>query len=220
MNKYEEPTCPCGHRNHIYVRNRNELVRHRLGQIVCQEEWENGECGCLCAYEVTIMHDSTWLHDINATIARWYEQSRARAQRYQARRFWNTFCYVGRLVRDHDGPRTIAGVPIAVSSVDAFLNELAEVDPGGVPAIAAARRSAIATRAPGEVALAEDVIDMALASAALPYDCEARKDARAWLQDGSRLYSARVCFEALGIDYDAAMEALAKKWAKEDASNG
>jgi hypothetical protein len=77
---------------------------------------------------------------------------------------------------------------------------------------------AITTLLPGEMAFALDFVEMALAAADLAYDCEERRDARAWLQDRFPLYSARVCFEAIGadkgieIDYEHVRAALTKRW--------
>lgn len=64
----------------------------------------------------------------------------------------------------------------------------------------------------GEVHLAATLIHDALLDAELPEDCEDRQDARLWLLDHGRLLSAQFCFEAIGIEYDAAMTKLMKRW--------
>lgn len=43
-------------------------------------------------------------------------------------------------------------------------------------------------------------------------DSKIRRAARNWLQADQALYSARVCCEALGIDYDAAIGRLKRRW--------
>jgi hypothetical protein len=69
----------------------------------------------------------------------------------------------------------------------------------------------------GEQLMARKMIRSALADAARPGEgmkvTRQREDARAWLMDAAALLSARVCFEALGIDYDGAKVALEKAWA-------
>lgn len=68
----------------------------------------------------------------------------------------------------------------------------------------------------GEQKLVRQLLEDALRDAALP-PSEMRDGARDWLRDdGERLnglyYMARDCFEALYIDYDAAMKALEIQW--------
>ena len=99
--------------------------------------------------------------------------------------------------------------PSGIATVDAFIASLPDS-----PEVV--RRASIETLAPGEVALAIDVIEMALEHAKSTVDTETRREARAWLLNhGSPLYSARVCFEALGGDYEAICEELVKQWASQ-----
>ena len=111
---------------------------------------------------------------------------------------------------------------MAVRSVDAFVASLvtegdtSEVQP--LVPTAEARRSAIATLIPGEIEMAAEFISLAWDAAHGPVDCEERRDARAWLQDHSRLYSARLCFETLGKDYDAVQKLLLKRWLRLDGN--
>lgn len=63
----------------------------------------------------------------------------------------------------------------------------------------------------GERKLARQLVEDAMREAnGLPSNT--RDDARAWLRDELRMMSARTCFEAIGIDYDAAMAKLEEKW--------
>jgi hypothetical protein len=82
-------------------------------------------------------------------------------------------------------------------------------DPTDGDALRPRRRSA----PPGERRLALELLLGALREAQLPTDCRTRRNARAWLQDASRLMSAAVCFEEFGVDYDAAIDQLKKQWA-------
>lgn len=111
--------------------------------------------------------------------------------------------------------RTMAGVPAAVKTVDAFLRETMG-DPGG---ILRAQEIKTAPLEP-EQKLAARVIHEALDDAECICDCEPRKEARAWLMDHGMLYSAKCCFEALGIEYGAAIEALKKRWTKTPTTDG
>lgn len=104
--------------------------------------------------------------------------------------------------------------PAAIGTLDAFVDSLSGIDPGGP---GAQRRTSIATLLPGEVAMAMDFIETALAEASETRNTQRRRDARAWLQDRFPMYSARLCFEALGGDYDAIRSELVQKWAKEQA---
>lgn len=99
------------------------------------------------------------------------------------------------------------GVPFASKSIDAFVEDLI----GNVPH-SETNPKAIATVLPGEVKMATEFIRLALTTADMPFDCEERRDARAWLQDQSRLYSARLCFEALGKDFDVVRKLLVQRW--------
>lgn len=78
------------------------------------------------------------------------------------------------------------------------------------------RRQSVATLIPGEAALALDIVRAALEVACAPAETkqerQERDDARAWLRDGSRLYSARLCIEVLGVDYDALLARLTRAW--------
>ena len=115
--------------------------------------------------------------------------------------------------------RTMAGVPSAVKTVDSFIRDLGGNGEGLQPLMPAAesRRSALAVRCPGEIALAAEFLQMAIEEADSPYDTEDRQNARAWLLDHSAIYSARLCLEAMGADFDAVCDALKKRWAKVDA---
>ena len=66
----------------------------------------------------------------------------------------------------------------------------------------------------GERKLAKTLLEDAMHEAALP-PCSMRDDARAWLRD--TFISAKDCFGALDINYDAAMQALEKRWTALDA---
>lgn len=153
-------------------------------------------------------------HDIYATPAdrpRWYNKAVIHAQA--------AYGLLPRYAVENGRPgatKTMAAVPSAVTTVDAFLGGLTtENDPGGL-APEQTRRNAIAVLLPGECRLAADIIDMALEASSLPGDCEERQGARAWLQDHSdRGYSARVCFESLGYDYDEVRKLLLKRWLQE-----
>lgn len=107
----------------------------------------------------------------------------------------------------------------AVTVVDKYVDGLICTEPLQLLPGQDERRSAIAAVLPGEVELAAEFIDLAWTAAHLPVDCEERRDARAWLQDHSRLYSARLCFEALGKDYDLVRRLLVKRWVVLDATN-
>lgn len=119
--------------------------------------------------------------------------------------------------------KNLPGAPLAVTSVDAFLREVAESDVAGITSAQRDGRTALAGMVPGELAMAADFVELALTAASLPDDCEERRDARAWLQDHSAIYSARICFEALAkawlgapVDYDSIRVALMKKWHEHD----
>ncbi len=66
----------------------------------------------------------------------------------------------------------------------------------------------------GERRLAQTLIEDALREAAMP-PSQMRDDARSWLRDLG--ISAKSCFEALDIDYDAAMGRLEALWVAWDA---
>jgi len=108
----------------------------------------------------------------------------------------------------------------AVRAVDTFVADLIgeSTEPNQVLPGQEGQQSALAAVVPGELRLAAEVITLAWETAHLPFDCEDRRDARAWLQDASKLYSARVCFEALGKDYDVVRVLLAKRWLKVDGA--
>ncbi len=102
--------------------------------------------------------------------------------------------------------------------VDKLVEELigAQMEPLQVVPGQEGRRSAISALVPGEIEMAAEFISLAWKTAHLPVDCEERRDARAWLQDHSRLYSARLCFEVLGKDYDLVRRLLVRQWLKMD----
>lgn len=93
----------------------------------------------------------------------------------------------------------------SIESVDAVLDRLGGAEMG-------AMRCEPRKLKTGEHKLAAKVLQLALEDAERPNECATRRDARAWLRDSAAIYSARVCFEALGIDYDAAIEKLRNQW--------
>src|SRR5205823_6297242 len=96
---------------------------------------------------------------------------------------------------------------MAVSALNALLNELGGNDPTDcVPPSPPAS-------AHGERRLMLALVSDALKDAERKCECKTRKrcrrcEAQAWLNDASALFSARVCFEANGIDYDRARTVL------------
>jgi hypothetical protein len=98
----------------------------------------------------------------------------------------------------------------AVSSVDAVLEKL------GGGEMSAMRQEPRKLKS-GEHKLALEMLELALKDAVTPPSTKKkalnREEARAWLRDDAAIFSARVCFEALGIDYDAAIQKLEQQWA-------
>lgn len=95
----------------------------------------------------------------------------------------------------------------AIPSIDALLEKL-----GGGVDNAVNMRGVPQRRNAGARGLAVRVIMSAMEDAQLPEDCALRRDARAWLRNASEVYSARVCFEGVDIDYDAAIAKLNAQW--------
>lgn len=103
----------------------------------------------------------------------------------------------------------------AFSSIDAFMESMSGVDPAGP---AARRRASIADLYPGEATMAFEIVALALELAAGPEDDRHRRDARGWLLGRFEcIYSARVCIEALGGDFDVVRKRLIEQWAMQDA---
>lgn len=74
------------------------------------------------------------------------------------------------------------------------------------------RRTGVSSLCPGECALALDIVEMAIKASCAKWDSADRRGARAWLLNATPIYPARLCFESLGIDYDAARDVLVKRW--------
>src|SRR5712692_7424493 len=107
-------------------------------------------------------------------------------------------------------PSTFGAVsPVSIGTLDMDLLRMVGEDPTDRPQ---AGRRALSP----EQHLALDMIRAALkdANRRTSKDTTTRDDARAWLCDAAALLSARVCFESLGFDYDAVVEALRRQWSK------
>ena len=85
-----------------------------------------------------------------------------------------------------------------------------------MPQIPAANAAPVVPLLDGERHLMAELIDQALTEAAFA-PSTMRDEARAWLTEAPR-FAARECFEALGVDYDAAIVKLQAKWATMDAA--
>lgn len=103
----------------------------------------------------------------------------------------------------------------AFSSIDTFMESMTGVDPAGPPA---RRRATIADLYPGEASMAFEIVKLALELAAGTSDDRHRREARAWLVGRFEcIYTARVCIEALGGDFEVVRERLLEQWAMQDA---
>lgn len=98
---------------------------------------------------------------------------------------------------------------VALEKVDTLRERLV----GGTDAVLPGQTAKL-LRTP-EHRLATAVLLSALEDAAKG-DSKIRRAARNWLQADQALYSARVCCEALGIDYDAAIGRLIRQWRAHD----
>jgi hypothetical protein len=90
-----------------------------------------------------------------------------------------------------------------IETVDALVHDMCGA-PDAVPAEPPRARS-------GEHRLARTLIQDAMKDAAGAPGA-VRDDARAWLRNASALLSSKYCFEALDIDYSAALRRLEEKW--------
>lgn len=75
----------------------------------------------------------------------------------------------------------------------------------------------------GEHRIARQLIEDAMKDAVAPVGpprrrAQVKADARAWLRNAAALLSARYCFEALDIDYEAALKKLEVAWLAADAA--
>ena len=100
--------------------------------------------------------------------------------------------------------------PVSIGTLDMDLLRMVGEDP--TDTLPGGRRRVLSP----EQHLALDMIRAALkdANRRTGKDTVTRDDARAWLCDAAALLSARVCFESLGFDYDAVVEALRRQWSK------
>lgn len=115
--------------------------------------------------------------------------------------------------RERETPRDVKDAP-AFASADQFVDSLQDFDPAG----GVAQRASIARLVPGEAAMALEILTLAIELASKPTDERQRRDARGWLLGSFEcIYSARVCLEALGGNYDAIRKTLMHRWAMQDA---
>lgn len=84
--------------------------------------------------------------------------------------------------------------------------------------IPAARRELVEPAVEGERRLMAELLQQAIIEATFSPGT-LRDEARAWLSEAP-MFSARECFEALGIDYDVARAKLQAQWAALDAARG
>ena len=104
----------------------------------------------------------------------------------------------------------VSETTVAVRSVPRWTIEDVLTDPSvDINAVGSRRQYSL-----GERKLAKTLLEDAMHEAALP-PCSMRDDARAWLRD--TFISAKDCFESLDINYNAAMQALEKRWTALDA---
>jgi hypothetical protein len=139
----------------------------------------------------------------------------------RAKAYVNGLCYISRRypagARLATSPPRVAASSVnetvgsSVETIDAFAQSLmgALLDESGDAAgVLMPKRGQ--RRSEGE-RLAAQCIAMALLDAERKAP-KLRDDARDWLQDAASLFSARVCFESLGLDYDAVMTKIENRW--------